>query len=151
MDERCKREFLASSPLFENLYPAELTLLSELIAVRDYPAGEVIFREDDPGDSLYVIAAGEVEIVRKSATKEEMAIVTLKAPHFFGEMALIDKEPRSATVRARSDAQLLQLTNENLHIFAKNYRNGFTWVVVNIARVLSSRLRDVNQRLADRP
>ena len=45
---------------------------------------------------------------------------------------------------------LLQLSNENLHIFARNYRNGFTWVVVNIARVLSERLREINRRYTER-
>ena len=65
-------------------------------------------------------------------------------------MSLIDKEYRSATVRANEGAKLLQLTNENLHVFARNYRNGFTWVVVNIARVLSTRLREVNRRLSEK-
>ncbi|MEO0812141.1 MAG: hypothetical protein AAFY60_04700, partial [Myxococcota bacterium] len=63
--------------------------------------------------------------------------------------ALIDKEYRSATVKAKKALKILELTNENLHIFAKHYRNGFTWVVVNIARVLSTRLREVNKRLAE--
>ena len=64
-------------------------------------------------------------------------------------MSLIDKEYRSASVRGKTATTILQLSNENLHIFAKNYRNGFTWVVVNIARVLSIRLRETNRRLAE--
>ena len=150
MEIENKREILAESPLFDNLLPNELSMLAELFSIREYEAEQIVFNEGDVGDALYVIAKGSVDILRKNAAGKLAAIATLDAPQFFGEMSLIDKEYRSATVRAKTPATLLQLTNENLHIFAKNYRNGFTWVVVNIARVLSSRLREVNKRLAER-
>ncbi|MBI5511203.1 MAG: cyclic nucleotide-binding domain-containing protein [Deltaproteobacteria bacterium] len=149
MDVQTKRELLAESPLFDNLLPNELSMLAELFAVREFDGAAVVFNEGEVGDALYVIAKGAVEIVRRTGTGFA-TIATLEAPQFFGEMSLIDKEYRSATVRAKTKAVLLQLTNENLHIFAKNFRNGFTWVVVNIARVLSSRLREVNKRLAEK-
>ena len=150
MESSAKRALLAESPLFDNLLPAELTMVADLFSVRDYDQGSIIFEEREVGDSLYVIASGSVEILRKKATGDSKAIATLDAPQFFGEMSLIDKEFRSATVRASTRATLLQLSNENLHVFAKHYRNGFTWIVVNIARVLSSRLRQVNRRLAEK-
>lgn len=150
MEQKTKREILSESPLFDNLLPNELSMLADLFSVREYESGDDVFLEGDVGDSMYVIAEGSVDILRKNPRGELQAIATLAAPQFFGEMSLIDKEYRSATVRAKSDARLLQLSNENLHIFAKNFRNGFTWVVVNIARVLSSRLREVNRRLAEK-
>jgi CRP-like cAMP-binding protein len=150
MEQKTKREILSESPLFDNLLPNELSMLADLFSVREFHSGDDVFLEGDVGDSMYVIAEGSVDILRKNPRGELQAIATLTAPQFFGEMSLIDKEYRSATVRAKSDARLLQLSNENLHIFAKNFRNGFTWVVVNIARVLSSRLREVNRRLAEK-
>ena len=150
MEIHNKREILAESPLFDNLLPNELSMLADLFSVRDYDAQQIIFNEGDVGDAMYVIAQGNVEILRKNPAGKLMAIAVLDSLPFFGEMSLIDKEFRSATVRAKTQATLLQLTNENLHIFAKNYRNGFTWVVVNIARVLSSRLREVNKQLAEK-
>jgi CRP/FNR family cyclic AMP-dependent transcriptional regulator len=150
MEIQNKREILAESPLFDNLLPNELSMLAEVFSIREYDAGQVVFNEGDVGDAMYVIAEGAVDILRKNSKGVLAAIATLDAPQFFGEMSLIDKEYRSATVRAKSKATLLQLTNENLHIFAKNFRNGFTWVVVNIARVLSSRLREVNKRLSEK-
>ena len=150
MDARSKREILADSPLFDNLLPTELSMLADLFTARTYEAEEVVFPEGDVGDSMYVIAEGTVEVLRRNPEGQLRPIATLTAPQFFGEMSLIDKEYRSATVRAKTASRLLQLNNENLHIFAKNYRNGFTWVVVNIARVLSQRLRDANQRLAQK-
>lgn len=150
METRSKREILQESPLFDSLLPTELSFLADLFAIRDFQAGDVIFEEGAVGDSLYVIAQGSLDVLRRSNSGQAQSIATLQSPAFFGEMALIDKEYRSATVRAQGAVQLLQLTNENLHIFAKNYRNGFTWVAVNIARTLSARLRDVNRRLAEK-
>lgn len=145
-----KREILQRSPLFEMLSSAELEFLAELSRPRKIAAGERIFDEGDLGDSLYVIVDGEVEIVRKDSAGAEKVIAALAAPQFFGEMSLIDKEDRSATVRVKAEGSLLQLTAENLTSFRKQYRDGFTFLVINIARVLSARLRDANLRLAQR-
>jgi len=147
---KSKREILSESPLFDNLLTTELTMLADLFSIRDFEGEQIIFEEGEVGDSMYVIAEGAVEILRKNPSGDFQSIAELQAPQFFGEMALIDKEYRSATVRVKEKSQLLQLSNENLHIFAKNYRNGFTWVVVNIARVLSARLRETNRRLTEK-
>lgn len=145
-----KVEILQKSRLFDKLLPDELETLGELTQQREYNAGETIFEEGDVGDALYVIVDGEVDVLRANARGEHKQVATLKAPDFFGEMSLIDKEYRSATIRAKNSASLLSLSNENLHSFAKVYRDGFTWVAVNIARVLSERLRETNRRLAEK-
>ena len=150
-DERTKREILASSPLFESLMSHEFAMLADLFSVREMDAGDVVFAEGDLGDALFVIAEGTFEVLRHNASGKERLLAELEAPAFFGEMSLIDKAHRSATIRAKTDAKLLQLTNANLHVFAKNHRNGFTWVVVNIARALSKRLRLANQQLSEVP
>lgn len=145
-----KISVLSSSPLFEMLSNQELEFIAELSRPRRFSAGQTIFEEGELGDSLFVIGSGEVEVVRRDASGEQKVIAVLTAPQFFGEMSLIDKEYRSATVRARSEAELLHLTAENLTTFRKQHRDGFTFVVINIARVLSGRLREANTRLAAR-
>lgn len=145
-----KFEVLQKSPLFEMVSPAELELAAEMSRPRRYAAGETVFEEGDLGDSLFVIASGEIEVVRKNDAGEPRVIQTLSPPEFFGEMSLIDKEYRSASVRAKVDSVLLQLTAENFAAFRKHHRDGFAFVVMNIARVLSSRLRAANVRLAAR-
>jgi CRP-like cAMP-binding protein len=150
MDTNEKRAVLSQSTLFDNLLTTELTMLADLFVAKDYEAGELVFDEGVVGDSMYVIESGSVEVLRKNPQGEYQQIAVLGEKKFFGEMSLIDKEYRSATVLAREPARLLQLSNENLHIFARNYRNGFTWVVVNIARVLSERLREINRRYTER-
>ncbi|MCX7945294.1 MAG: cyclic nucleotide-binding domain-containing protein [Deltaproteobacteria bacterium] len=143
-----KLEVLQKSVLFENLLPEEFEYLAEISQVKEYKIGDIIFYEAEPGNSLYVIIEGEVEILRKDAEGKLKPIAVLKAGDFFGEMSLIDKEMRSATARAKTDVKALVLTSENLHSFAKIYRNGFTMVVINIARVMSKRLRETNNKLA---
>ncbi len=143
-----KLEVLQKSVLFENLLPEEFEYLAEISQIKEYKVGDIIFYEAEPGNSLFVIIEGEVEILRKDVEGNLKPIAVLKANEFFGEMSLIDKEMRSATARAKTDVKALILTSENLHSFAKIYRNGFTMVVINIARVMSKRLRETNNKLA---
>lgn len=141
---------LSGSPLFEMLSNQELEYVADLSRPRRFDATQVIFEEGELGDSLYIIASGEVDVLRRDATGAQKAIAALGAQQFFGEMSLIDKEYRSATIRARSDCELLHLTAENLTSFRKQHRDGFTFVIINIARMLSARLREANTRLAAR-
>ncbi len=143
-----KIEVLKGSPLFEMLSPPELEALAELCKARRYVSGESVFEEGDLGDSLYVVVSGELEVAKRIEPSGERVLATVKGRDFFGEMSLIDKEYRSATVRARADAQLLQLSAENLVAFRKTYKDGFAFILINIARVLSGRLRETNQMLA---
>jgi CRP-like cAMP-binding protein len=145
-----KLAVISRSPLFEMLSNQELEYVSDLSRPRKFAAGQNVFDEGELGDSLYVIVSGEIEVLRRDSAGEQKVLTVLNPPEFFGEMSLIDKEYRSASIRARTDAELLQLTAENLTTFRKQYRDGFTFVVINIARVLSSRLRDANARLAGR-
>ena len=143
-----KLAVISRSPLFEMLSNQELEYVADLSRPKRLGAGQLVFEEGELGDSLYVIVSGEIDVLRRDAKGEQKVIATLNPPEFFGEMSLIDKEYRSATVRAKSDAELLQLTAENLTTFRKQFRDGFTFVVINIARVLSARVREVNIKLA---
>ncbi|MEW5853880.1 MAG: cyclic nucleotide-binding domain-containing protein [Myxococcota bacterium] len=145
-----KAEVLQKSRLFENLLPEEIEMLAELSVMRRYKGGEVVFEKGDVGDSLFMVVEGDVEVLLRDGSGEPKVLATLGIHDFFGEMSLIDKEYRSATVRAKSDCALLLLTHENLHAFSKAFREGFTWITVNIARVLSQRLRETNRRLAEK-
>ncbi len=142
-----KVAILAESKLFELLSTEEIEYIAELSRPRRFKAGEQIIAEGELGDSLFVAGTGEVEVQRKDAGGTTKLIAVLGPREFFGEMSLIDKSYRSATVRAKTDCELLQVSAENLAAFRKQHRDGFTFLVINIARVLSSRLRDANSRL----
>jgi CRP/FNR family transcriptional regulator, cyclic AMP receptor protein len=136
---------IASSPLFEMLSREELEHLAELCQEQPCAPGEVLFEEGQPGDSLFLIVRGQVEVLgREGASPRSLAV--LGPSEFFGEMSLIDKDHRSATLRAKTDAQLLRFTLQGLTTFRESHPEGFTFIVINIARTLSARLREANAR-----
>jgi CRP-like cAMP-binding protein len=145
-----KVEVLSQSPLFDMLSSSELEYLANLAKPRRLAPGEVVFNEGEVGDSLYVLGEGEVEVLRHGEDGAQRVLSTLKAPTFFGELSIIDKEVRSATIRAKTEATLLHLTADNLALFRRQYRDGFVFLIMNIARVVSGRLREANSRLAAR-
>jgi CRP-like cAMP-binding protein len=136
---------LSGSPLFEMLSIPALAAVCALRVPRDCAAGGMIFAEGALGDGLYLIASGEVEVFQAAHTQP---IATLTVGECFGEMALVDKEYRSATVKARTAVQSLHLSPEGLAQFRKEQKDGFAFLVMNIARMLSVRLREANLRLS---
>ena len=150
MTEPEKLEVLRRSPLFERLSEPELQILAELSRTRRFGAGDTIFREGDAGDSLLVLARGEVEVVALAPSGEERTLASLGPPEAFGEMSLVDREVRSATVRARTECVALHLGADSFTAFRKRSRDGFTLFLVNVARVLSGRLREADRKLAGR-
>ena len=145
-----KLAVVSSSPLFDMLSNKELEEVASVSEPLIFGAGQVVFEEGELGDSLYVIISGDVEVVQRIGTRAQV-IAELSPPEFFGEMSLIDKESRSATVRAKTDAELLKISSEDLTGFRQQNPAGFTMNVLNIARVLSARLRIANQRIGPLP
>jgi CRP-like cAMP-binding protein len=104
-----------------DLRDAELQLLLQGVTLLKFGAGETIVREGAVGDSLYIIRSGEVEVVARAKGAQEIHIRNLERPAFFGEMALMTGEPRNATVRAHTDAELLQLSREGFTELFKSH------------------------------
>jgi len=100
-DTALAREALHSCPLFAGLDDATLTLCADAMRGRRFRRGEVVFHVEDPGDALFVVTSGEIKIVLPSEEGAEPAILTTIVPGgFFGELALLDGSPRSATAVA---------------------------------------------------
>ncbi len=104
-----------------DLRDEELRVLLRGVTLLKFGAGETIVREGDGGDSLYIIRSGEVEVMARANGAQEVHISTLKPPAFFGEMALMTGEPRNATVRALTDAELLELGREGFTDLFKSH------------------------------
>lgn len=93
-------EMLARSPLLANLPSEDLARLAAVARRRTYRRGEVIFHQGDPGDTLHLLQSGRVKVVLADESGGE-ALIAILSPHdCFGELALIDGEPRSATIEA---------------------------------------------------
>jgi putative peptide zinc metalloprotease protein len=108
-----EREQLAALPLFAGIGPAELDRLASRMLVTRYSAGDTIVEQGAEGDRFFVVVDGRVEVVRQDDDGGETGLATLGAGDFFGEMALLDRAPRSATVRALSPVETYTLTADD--------------------------------------
>lgn len=105
-------DFLASVPLFKSL-GSEVTSFALMAREKSYPKGSVILFEDDPGDSLFVVREGRVKVVLVAEDGREVILGILGVGEHFGELSLIDDQPRSAHVVAMEDSALLVLRRED--------------------------------------
>lgn len=107
-EHRRRVALLAETPLFSGLRARLLGRLAVRLFAKSYAAGETIFAEGEPGRALYLVARGAVEIVRETPSGE-LLLGRIEAPASFGELALVDELPRSASARAATDCELLLL------------------------------------------
>jgi CRP-like cAMP-binding protein len=135
---------LSNVELLEGVTPYELEAISKICKERIYTKGEVIAAQGEPGDELFVICKGFVEVLRSDTPSdpEPRAVVNLGEGQIVGEMALVDLGPRSATIRAISEQTVLQVINraDFERLFNENHHLGYI-VMRNIAADLSFKLR----------
>lgn len=119
--------------------PVDFRLLAGAgVPARDFKAGDVIFRQGDPAQELFIIQSGEVEIRLGNRVLE-----TLPQYSNFGEMALIDNAPRSATAIAASDAKLVPVSEKQFLFLISNT----PYFALNVMRIMARRLRAANTAL----
>lgn len=136
-----KIAFLKKIHLFHGLGEDELAAIAAELEEVQYPKDAVIFQQGGKADSFYLIYGGSVRIVRRQNNKE-FQLARLVREDYFGEMALIARRPRSATVTALTDTSLLVLSREDFEkLFKKNPQLGLNMAVAIRSRRLAQRLR----------
>lgn len=149
MDFDRRELLLAEFSLCRGLTPDDLEALSARLARQEIPAGQVLFREGDPGDRLYLLARGAIHIM--AADRHDAArlhrIVTFSPGAAFGEMAMLGHGPRSATAVADVDSIVHALTMADLAALARARPHVETLILANLARHLSDRLRVTTEAL----
>ncbi len=141
--------FVRHSPLFAGFTDEQFQTLLPLALIQEYAAGDKIVKEGEPGDRFFILIEGALDIVKESEDGESHILASLeKEGDFFGEMAVVDIQPRSATVRAREQSRVIVFTNMALVELFDSYPDVLSVVALNIARVLSLRLRTVDEALA---
>jgi CRP/FNR family transcriptional regulator, cyclic AMP receptor protein len=106
-------DFLATVPLLSRISPPELQKLADVTREKQYPKGSVVLFEGDPGDSLFIVRQGRVKVVLVGEDGSEVILAILGVGEHFGELSLIDQQPRSAHVIAMDDATLIVLRSED--------------------------------------
>lgn len=111
--------------------------------------GDVVFREGEQARELFVLVSGEVEVLKRSARNIEVRLALLGPGNWFGEMSVIDVQPRSATVRVLAPSHLLIVRAQDLDALYRRDLKAYSLLVLNIAREISRRLRVADGILAD--
>jgi CRP/FNR family cyclic AMP-dependent transcriptional regulator len=136
-------QFLSTVPLFSGLTADQLARFADVTREKTFPRGSVIVFEQDPGDSLYVVRSGRVKVVLLGEDGREVILGILEVGEYFGELSLIDEQPRSANVIAMEESTLLVLRRED---FRKRVEEATT-VAWALLTGLSRRLRQADSKI----
>ncbi len=145
-EETDLQKSLQSIPLFQELSKKDIALLMNIIHNRNYLPGEYIFYQGDPGIGLYIIREGSVEIYREDEKGEEkIKLATFEKGDFFGELAMVDGEKRSASAIAASDTRVAVIFKPDLDEFIEKYPKKGIRILQGIAQIIATRLRALNE------
>jgi CRP-like cAMP-binding protein len=134
-----------SAPLFADMDDEQTRTLLESMVPVELSRGDVLFREGEPGDRLYVIAQGKIKLGRRSSDGRENLLSILGPGEMFGELSLFDPGPRTATASSVSDSLVYELRHQALVAWV----NAHPKVATHLLGALARRLRRTNETLAD--
>jgi CRP/FNR family transcriptional regulator, cyclic AMP receptor protein len=143
-----RRLILQGVPVFAGLGDAALSLLANAVEETSFRAGEIIVREGEQGNRMYIIRSGKVEVVKHLAEPHETVLDVLEAKNFMGEMSIVDCVVRSASIRAIEDTTLYSLKGIDLYRLFQKYPEQYAIVILNIARDLARRLRALDEKFS---
>lgn len=138
---------LTCVPLFERLDEEERGILAAQLDEVELTAGQVIFKRGDPGDAIYIVASGEIEIFVEDTTGNRIVFETAKVGDFFGELSLLDGDPRSASAVALQSTRCLKLDRADLGLLFQRHPSA----AMEILAVIGRRLREADKLLGTRP
>jgi len=140
-------ELLRKTDLFKGLSKEELGKITGISAKEAFEQGKQIFAEGDKGDRFYLILSGEVRISKIIPGVGEEALKVLKKGDYFGEMSLIDEEPRSAYAIANSNVELLVIDKHDFGKLLEEDKELAYKLLWSLVRTLSQRLRETNEKI----
>ena len=139
-----KIELLQSVALFWDLSEEELGYISQKMIARHYESGKFIFLEDSEGEQCFFVVQGSVKVTRLSKDGREVILAMLNEGEFFGEMALLDGESRSANVIALEETEVLTLNREDFLVVLHDYPQ----IAIQLLKEMAHRLRKSDRQIA---
>ena len=136
-------DLISSIPLFSTLPKAQLSLLADCASARNYPRGSVILRAGQETDGLYIMLSGRAKVFMSNEDGREVILATLGARDFFGEMGLLDEQPRSASVETLEDSSLMRIGKAD---FLRCLSDNFD-LAMRILLALVKRLRESDRQI----
>ena len=130
-------------PMFSRLSPEDLERIAEVAVEQLFPAGSLICREGDPGDSLFIIVHGNVNVTKKTESGNQTMLAVRKDGEFVGEMAILESSMRSATLQADGDVRMLVLDGNSFKAILRDRPE----VAISVLQHMSQRVRELNERV----
>ena len=143
-EEEATLTVLRRLPIFKDLSRREVSSIERILHRRTYAVGEDIFTQGVPGAGMYIILSGDVSIILEPGNKE---LALLKEGEFFGEMALLDESPRSATARARTQCIVLGFFQSDLFSLIDRSPKLGSKIILRLARIVGDRLKHSNEQV----
>ena len=139
---------LRAIPLFRELNRRELQAVVQLIETHKYSTGDVVFEQGAPGDGVYVVLKGCVEVFQKDGEDgEKVLLAQSESGSFFGETALLEDVPRTAAAVATEDTRLALFPRDALHQLAEQRPHLGAKIAIQLSRIVAERLRQTNHSL----
>jgi uncharacterized membrane protein len=139
-------EILRNIPLFSLLDDQELLELSKHLEEKHYFAGQMILSAGDPGDAMYIVQSGKVELFLRDSNDERVSLSFVEAGDLFGELSLLDKQPRSASAIAAENTHLLLVDREDLLLLVTTHPHA----ALDMMTMLGKRTREANTLVRER-
>ena len=136
---------LARVPLFEQLSAPEIEQLAALTTRKRFPSGMAIFFQDDPADALYVVLSGSAKVFRTSEDGRDRILMILRRGDAFGELAMIEDLPRSATVQTLEETEMLAMSRKDFETFARAHPD-LLW---KLLQSMAERVRKIDEDVLD--
>lgn len=130
--------------VFAGLSPEDLAAVAALAVPRRFEAGDVVFREGDGGDTCYIVRSGLARAVRQHSDGRSITLSHFGPGEIFGELAMFDEEPRSATVDVIEDTEVLAIPGRDMQRLMREHAE----IAVKLNTALAQRLRATNERLS---
>jgi CRP-like cAMP-binding protein len=140
-------DVLAVIPAFDRLSRTELKLVGRMLHERQYQKGEIVFNEGEPGAGMYIVITGEIEITKKINGVNAISLADIKERSFFGELALLDEIPRSASAIAKTDSVLYGFSKPSLETLCSRNPHLGIKILSNLSRLVCRRLVKSNEVL----
>ena len=137
---------LATISLFEGLSAEDLHALGDSVVERRFRSGEIVFNQGESSTAMYIVAEGQLNIHLPGEASRRVSLKDIARGEFFGELALFDDEPRSASVQATSDCVLLELDRKTLSEYVQRRPHA----AMTMLRTMTQRLRETNVLLSQR-
>lgn len=136
-------DFLSSVPIFSELSKETLDKIIKVGQRKKYNKGDIILLEDDSGTALFIIISGKVKVFRSSGDGKEVILTILNADDFFGEMAILDGQKRSATVAAIEPSEVFMIQRDDFI----NLLHAHPEISIALLQELTRRLRNADMKI----